>query len=224
MKPEIKLVLESNRCVSTGMFFLFLSFLDLKKKKVSSLLSSLRGESELDQVRKGFGNEGRKTKIKGSVVFTVLCFLVGGQEAGYKNKAKAWGHRSAVTTACTPTGHSHKGQGHGQGSFAVALRQPAEASQRCRTEGTPALSMVSPPLIPASSRRSPPGWAQNSTHEGNYLFCHFVGPQPLVWALTTQVTVTKQPENVNDDTAVRREVTSRWQTWLPLGLKNRSFV
>ena len=142
MKPEIKLVLESNRCVSTGMFFLFLSFLDLKKK-VSSLLSSLRGESELDQVRKGFGNEGRKTKIKGSVVFTVLCFLVGGQEAGYKNKAKAWGHRSAVTTACTPTGHSHRGQGHGQGSFAVALRQPAVGSQRCRTEGTPALSMVS---------------------------------------------------------------------------------
>lgn len=50
-------------------------------------------------------------EIKGSVVFTVLCFRVSGQEASYRSKAKAWGRRSAVSAACTPPDHSHRGQG-----------------------------------------------------------------------------------------------------------------
>lgn len=180
--------------------------------------------------------EGKKKEKEVFYSLSSVFSLMGRKSAAEEGRQRPRGCRKCRVQSLDPTGWCPWVPRQGQGE--LALWQPVVSSQRDRTATPGVLSLLFPlcsSLLPlgnphqAETRAAPKGSSCRSSH--------FACSWPLVWALTPQHPggtmyqlhwpmegiMTKQPENVNDDTC-QREITSKWQTWLPLGPKNRDFV
>lgn len=208
----------------------FLPFFSLHTIKEVSPLLPLSEEREFDQVRTRFW-KWREKRIIGDVLFAVLCFIFGRWESAAG---------SAVSRAWAPGGNTHgcQRQVPREAGSVAAGSELWEVRDGSHTWAVIAFTTL---LIPPSSGKSLASWAQKT--KGSSWSCHFTYCWSLVWVLRPQaqlcllsagtmcqlhwpmkVIVTQQPEDVNDDTSYRREISSKWQTWLPLGLKNGDFV